>query len=217
MRYLMHRNALLTIVKNYEEDVAQRVLPLALFLAIRRAVRCSGVSKESFYMWSDVENRLEQGDPSAQKDLLDCLNHLVAVEDVLQSLPHTLSKRREIQSRRKVSDREILGLFEDPLRPIVEDADYIAKEIEFLQLLELDRLFQLDDYQHWTRALPADLQLKVTRLKDELKGMQWLEGQAAGHPPRVPKGRVGNFLMLCRSLGLRSALGHSLKKLSRGF
>jgi hypothetical protein len=217
MRYLMHRNALLTIVKNYEEAAVRRLLPLALILAIKRAVRCSGVSRESFYIWSDVENRLEQGDRTAQTNLMDSLNHLVAVEDVLRSLPDILAKRKQIQDRRKVSDKELLGLFEDPLRPIVEDPEYISDEIDLLQRLNLDCLFELDDYRHLTEGLPEQLQLRTARLKKELKGIQWIGGQSVCHPPSSRQGRIVGFLTLWKSLGLRNAVSYSLKKLSRGF
>ena len=52
-RYLIHRNALLTIFKNYDEENFRKILPLALVLAVKRAVHFSGVRKESFYLWSD--------------------------------------------------------------------------------------------------------------------------------------------------------------------
>ena len=217
MRYLMHRNALLTIIKNYEEDTVRRLLPLALILAVKRAVRCSGVSKESFYLWSEVENRLEQGDRTAQTELLDSLNHLVAVEDVLQSLPETLAKRKLVQESRKMTDQELLALFQDPLRPIVEDSEYIADEIEHLKAMKLEGLFDLADYEGLTEALPEKLHIKTARLKRELKGLQWLSGQATGHPPKPRGGRLGSFLDLWSDVGLRSALGYSLKKWRRGF
>ncbi len=156
MRYLMHRNALLTIIKNYEEESLRRILPLAIVMALKRAVRCSGVQKEAFYLWS----KLRKTAPDSES-LEDALNHLVAVEDVLESLPKTLSKRSRIQALRKCGDEEILDLFEDPLRPIVEDPEYIGQEVEYLRLLHLDELFPLGDYQKLTKGLDDALRIKV--------------------------------------------------------
>ena len=118
-RYLMHRNALLTIFKNYEEENFRKIVPLALLLSVKRAVHFSGVRKESFYLWSETRHKLEEGDAAARSQLLDSLNHLVAVDDVLQSLPRLLEKRRRVQALRRRSDREIMELFGDPLRRIV--------------------------------------------------------------------------------------------------
>ena len=86
-RYLMHRNALLTIFKNYDEENFRKILPLALVLSVKRAVHFSGVRKESFYLWSETRHKLDEGDETARSQLLDSLNHLVAVDDVLQALP----------------------------------------------------------------------------------------------------------------------------------
>ena len=59
-RYLIHRNALLTIFKNYEEENFRKIVPLALILAMKRAVHFSGVRKESFYLWSETRHKLAE-------------------------------------------------------------------------------------------------------------------------------------------------------------
>jgi len=208
VRYLMHRNALLTIIKNYEEDSFRRILPLALIMAIKRAVRCSGVRKESFHFWSE-----QQENRPASDQLQDALIHLVAVEDVLDSLPETLSKRKRIQALRKRSDAEILNLFEDPLRAIVDDPEYIEQEIRYLKLLRLDELFPVDEYQESTAGLDDQLSIKVAQLREELTALQWQELHALSHPGSV---RQSGFLQLWRSVGFRKALNYSLQKIRRG-
>ena len=59
-RYLIHRNALLTIFKNYEEENFRKIVPLAFLLSVKRAVHFSGVRKESFYLWSETRHKLEE-------------------------------------------------------------------------------------------------------------------------------------------------------------
>ena len=70
-RYLMHRNALLTIFKNYDEENFRKIVPLALVLSVKRAVHFSGVRKESFYLWSETRHKLDEGDETARSQLLD--------------------------------------------------------------------------------------------------------------------------------------------------
>ena len=121
MRYLMHRNALLTVGKNYEDETFRKIFPLAVVLAIKRVVLFSGVEKDRFYLWARSHHRLNQSDASASFQILDALNHLVAVDDVLENLPALLRKRAAVQALRRRPDAEIFSLFVDPFRRI---ADY---------------------------------------------------------------------------------------------
>ena len=203
-RYLMHRNALLTIFKNYEEENFRKIVPLALVLAVKRAVHFSGVSKESFYLWSETRHKLEEGDATARFQFLDSLNHLVAVDDVLQSLPRVLEKRRRVQALRRRSDREIMELFGDPLRRIVEDPEYVKEELELLQLLGLGSLLDLGPGADVPESLPGSLREKIRLLEKELNALRWLGAQAGLHPPDPP-GLATRFLRTARREGFKVA------------
>ncbi len=203
LRYLMHRNALLTVIKNYEDANLQAILPLAVVMAVKRAVRLSGVRRESFYLWAESEMRSEAADPVFRTDLEDALNHLVAIDDVLGALPDLMRKRQRIQALRKRPDREIVALFGDPLRPIVEDPDYIENEAGMLQALGLDRLFDVDRYRADALRYADRNSERIRTLRDELKRLQWTALFAAQHPPRPkPGGRLRRFLDSWRSRGL---------------
>ncbi len=52
-RFLMHRNALMTIIKNYDDDNLRKILPLALTLAVKRALLFMNIDKKGFYFWED--------------------------------------------------------------------------------------------------------------------------------------------------------------------
>jgi hypothetical protein len=183
MRYLMHRNALLTILKNYEEETFQKVFPLAVLLAIRRAVRCSGVHKRSFYLWEESQARVKSRDLAAQQEWLDALNHLVALDDVLESLADWLQRRRQIQALRKRPDSEILALFEDPFRSIVEDPGYSFSESACLQLAGLTSLFGVQTKEELWRGFPKQLRQHIESLKDELTALEYQGVQALLRPP----------------------------------
>ena len=213
-RYLMHRNALLTIMKNYEEENFRKILPLAILLALKRAVRSSGVRKESFYLWSQARHRLRAEDPAMQAQLIDALNHLVALDDALQLLPQTLEKRRQIKACRRRSDAEIAALFGDPLRAIVEDPLYIKEELEYLEMVDLGKLFNLADSAASLETLPAELREKVRTQESELKALQWLGTQALLHPP-APESKIRRFFSSWRTQGFRVACRRLVEYVSR--
>ncbi|RPJ82531.1 MAG: glycosyltransferase, partial [Acidobacteria bacterium] len=181
MRYLMHRNALLTVFKNYEEENFRKIFPLAIVLAVKRAVLFSGVERERFYLWGRSRQRLEDSDPSACVQILDALNHLVAVDDVLDRLPVLLEKRARIQALRKRPDAEIFPFFVDPFRQIVENSPYLTVERSHLESLALTELFK----PLACPAAPSDrvsgFRDKVAELRRELGALQSLESQAVLH------------------------------------
>ena len=189
-RYLMHRNALLTIFKNYEEENFRKILPLALVLSIKRAVHFSGVRKESFYLWSETRHKLEEGDETARSRLLDSLNHLVALDDVLQSLPRLLEKRRRVQALRRRSDQEIMKLFGDPLRRIVEDPEYVSEELEFLESLDLGSLLDLGPSAAALDPLPKSLREKIRTLERVTQCHALAECSCRSAPSRSSRPRL---------------------------
>ena len=213
-RYLMHRNALLTILKNYEEENFRKILPLAIVLTLKRAIRSSGVRKESFYLWSQTRDRLEAGDPTIQAELMDGLNHLVALDDALQMLPQILEKRRGIEERRQREDSEICALFGDPLRTIVQDSVYMKEELEYLEMVDLGTLFDLSDSATKLKTLPQELREKVRTQESELKALQWLGTQALLHPP-APTGKIRRFFSSWRTHGFQVAFRQLLEYVSR--
>ena len=213
-RYLMHRNALLTIMKNYEEENFRKVLPLAILLALKRSVRSSGVKKESFYLWSQTRHRLRAEDPTMQAQLIDSLNHLVALDDALQLLPRTLEKRRQIKALRRRSDAQIATLFGDPFRAIVEDPLYLKEELEYLEMVDLGSLFDLSDSAATLETLPSELREKVRTLESELKALQWLGTQALLRPP-APESRIQRFFSSWRTQGFQVACRRLVEYLNR--
>ena len=213
-RYLMHRNALLTIMKNYEEENFRKILPLAILLALKRSVRSSGVRKESFYLWSQTRHRLRAEDSTLQAQLIDALNHLVALDDALQLLPQTLEKRRQIKAFRRRSDAEITTLFGDPFRAIVEDPLYLKEELEYLEMVNLDALFDLSDSAATLETLPSELREKIRTQEAELKALQWLGTQALLRPPG-PESKIQRFFSAWRTQGFQVACRRLVEYVSR--
>ena len=216
IRYLMHRNALWTILKNYEEEIFRKILPLCLILAVKRATLFSGVDRDSFYLWAEAKEQIESGDLVARDQFLDALNHLVAVEDVLDSLPRILKKRRRVQSLRRRPDSEILDWFVDPLRPIVEHPFYIDEEIRYLERLGLSSLLDLSHNCSHRRALPDLWEEKIRKLRREILAWQWVGVRNCSHDCRPEAFRFRRVLHRVREQGLRAAWRGLLKRVESG-
>ncbi len=216
MRYLMHRNALLTILKNYDDNTVRKILPLAVVLAIKRAVLFSGVEKERFYLWAKTKDRLKAGDAQAHAQLMDSLNHLVSLDDVLESLPHVLAKRRKIQSLRQRSDAEIIKLFVDPLRPILENSTYLLQESRYLDLLDLGALFETSSRQPRVSSLAPAVEERLEALQSQLSAWKWLGIQALLHPPSSSGNKISLFLNSWRKEGLMTAWRRFMEYVNRG-
>ncbi len=219
MRYLMHRNALLAILKNYDDETVNRVFPMAILMAVRRAVRCSGVRKESFYLWEEAGRRLDSGDRSALSSNLDALNHLVAVDDTIEMLPGILEKRRVIQARRKTRDEDILALFGDPLRHIVEDAEYAESEAFLLECLGLSSLFDMKLHREQAASFASKIPESRENCRKELAALLWLGGYALMHPPDQvlkPRSRLRKFLSASREKGMAAAFALAWKSIKSG-
>lgn len=117
-RYLLERNALATIFKNYGDESLARALPGTVALAMLRGLHGEdtlpdyriGVSTEPI---DDVRLSALTG------------AHLAAVRDWGLALGELGVKRHWVQSNRSVDDRKVLPLFEQALLPNVPDPDYI--------------------------------------------------------------------------------------------
>ncbi len=131
-RLLFERNALLTIIKNYDEQHFQQVLPAALMLLCKRAVLEAGdlVKREDF----DLRKRSgEELFPRMEvpKSVMSCL---LAVSDIVDDLPHVFEKRARVQAMRRRDDAEILPLFRTPLS--ANFGDYYPYNLTFEQVMK---------------------------------------------------------------------------------
>lgn len=215
-RYLMHRNALLTILKNYQKETLERVFPLALLMAVRRAILFSGVERESFYLWDKTRAGLEASDPNVEFRVLDAFNQLVALDDVIRDLPRILERRRIIQESRKRSDREILQLFRDPFRVIVEDPDYRDSEASLLRWMGLEELFRrpLGTPED---AVIDDLEQRIRKLRSEISRLRFWGQKALDHPPDTQSAPgPSDFFRTWKREGLGMAWQRFVERVNRG-
>lgn len=110
--YLLERNALFTIYKNYDDDHLRDVLPAALTLTIGRSVVRGGDDPHMLEVSRSVAD-----EPSTAFVHKETLAGPFAVDAFLSQLDDLSETRRELQSTRRRSDAEILPLFRQPFLP----------------------------------------------------------------------------------------------------
>ncbi len=197
-RYLMHRNAMFTIIKNYQRDAFQRIVPVAFVQAIRRAVRFSGVDKTGFYFWEDSD--IPQ-DSASLRMWKDAINHLVALDDVIEQWPQLMKKRQAVQARRKRSDEEITTLFRDPFRRIFKDTSYEESEAEWIEGAGIARFFPGAASFACTEEFHKELKREIRELRRELSHLKSQTRRTEGTPAKT--GRIRKIANRLRILGSR--------------
>jgi len=135
-RFLMHRNALMTIIKNYDDDNLRKILPLALVLAVKRALLFMNIDKKGFYFWENQAPKT--GIPPKYEE--GCL-HLAALDDVFESFQDLERKREAVQKNRRRDDGELFKLFKDPFRNIMGYYEYLWAESSLFGKFSLEQIF----------------------------------------------------------------------------
>ncbi|WP_308281560.1 glycosyltransferase [Cellulomonas sp. PS-H5] len=120
--YLLERNALLSMYKNYDDESLARALPAAMALAVRRSLARADVDATSL----DLQ-RSPGGDDVGSLELPKmALTGTFAVDYLVEQLPTLLESRRELQAARRRSDRELFPLFRKALEPAYGMPSYLA-------------------------------------------------------------------------------------------
>lgn len=122
-RYLLERNALATIFKNYGDDLLARTLPGAVLLTMMRGLSDLG-DRDGL---PDLAITEVAEDIDADDFTIPAITaaHLAAMRDFGRDLPLLQAKRSAIQSMRLREDDEILPLFKKALRPNVDGREYL--------------------------------------------------------------------------------------------
>ncbi|MGH8897422.1 MAG: glycosyltransferase [Egibacteraceae bacterium] len=132
-RYLLERNALATVFKNYGDETLASVLPGTLILALSRGLRDLDAPLPD-YRITEVTSPIGDVTISALTGA-----HLAAVRDFALDLDKLRAKREWVQSRRVRPDRYALRLFEEALRPNVDGAEYLRIFQSVVEAFDLHR------------------------------------------------------------------------------
>ena len=119
--FLLDRNALLTIYKNFSDETLAAVLPGALALTARRSVVRGGMDPESLDLRRAAEDRSDTATVSRSG-----LAGLYALDSFTELLPSMTATRTELQQQRKRSEADLLPLLGDSLRSMQTDERTLA-------------------------------------------------------------------------------------------
>jgi GT2 family glycosyltransferase/glycosyltransferase involved in cell wall biosynthesis len=134
--YLRERNALFTIFKNYDEENLRRALPAALMLAIRRGVTLGGDDAHAL----DPQRAIGPRDDVRMEVDTHTAGSAFAIDGLVDALPGLAVSRTAIQTARRRSDQEILGLLRAPMSADIADpsfADGFAATVNGLKVKEI--------------------------------------------------------------------------------
>jgi GT2 family glycosyltransferase/glycosyltransferase involved in cell wall biosynthesis len=113
-RVLYKRNALFSVIKNYDEVNLGRVLPAILLGTVdglvETAVRRRRLPIDEFRITNPKRRRCP--DVRLEKEEVSTL---VAIHEVAEKLPQLMERRRFVQGQRKRSDEDVLRLFLAPM------------------------------------------------------------------------------------------------------
>jgi GT2 family glycosyltransferase/glycosyltransferase involved in cell wall biosynthesis len=140
VRKLLERNALVTIIKNYDDQNLQRILPAALLLILKRSLLDAGTTFDRH------EFDLRQRDSSSFEPTMAVpkimLSYIAALSDVIDDWPRLWAQRASIQARRKRLDTAILPLFQQPFAVIDLDLSLHLFQETMTETFNLRSLFE---------------------------------------------------------------------------
>jgi len=120
--YLLERNALLSMYKNLDDVSLAKALPAAMALAVRRSIARTGTDASVL----DLQ-RSPGGDDIATVEIDKmALTGPYAIDYFVEQLPGLVESRRDLQSRRRRSDRQLFPLFRHAIEPAYGFVDYLS-------------------------------------------------------------------------------------------
>jgi GT2 family glycosyltransferase len=137
--FLLERNALFTIFKNYGEENLHRALAGALMLAVRRGAIRGGDDTRAVDPQRGAAAS-EAGDDDRIAAETRTLAPAYAIDAFVQALPELTAVRRGLQAARRRADHEITRLFRLPLFPNISDPAFGASFSATVDALGIDQI-----------------------------------------------------------------------------
>lgn len=135
--YLLERNALYSMIKNYDDQTLLRVLPGAMALAVRRGVARGNTD-------TSVLDLARGAGGEDENDLLvskRALAPVFAIDTLVSELPALLADRERVQAARRRSDRDLFPLFRQALEPAEGDPGYLEGYRAVVEALGIEEHF----------------------------------------------------------------------------
>jgi GT2 family glycosyltransferase/glycosyltransferase involved in cell wall biosynthesis len=132
--YLLERNALLMMYKNYDDASLARTLAPAMALAVRRSLARTGTDATSL----DLQRSPGGDDVGTLTVDKMAMTGAYAIDYFVEQLPSLLESREEIQATRRRSDRDLLPLFRETIEPAYGIPSYLAAHEVLVRAFGID-------------------------------------------------------------------------------
>lgn len=135
--YLLERNALLSMYKNYEAETLARTLPAAMALSVRRSVARSGLDARML----DLQVR-PGGDRDEDVTVPKmALTGPLGIDYFVEQLPSLIPDRTDLQRRRRRSDVDLFPLFRQAIEPAYPFPSYLEAHELLLEAFGVQEIF----------------------------------------------------------------------------
>ncbi|MGH3495390.1 MAG: glycosyltransferase family 2 protein, partial [Sciscionella sp.] len=134
--YLLERNALAALYKNFSDETLARALPAALALTVRRATARGELDPRQL----DITPRT--GDEPATVEMpRTALAGMLAIDQLVDMLPALADSRAQIQSSRTRTDADLRPLMRKAIEPAYPLPGYLAAHQILLDVFGIDEIF----------------------------------------------------------------------------
>ncbi len=135
--YLLERNALMSMYKNLDDESLARALPAAMALAVRRSV----ARTETDTSVLDLQ-RSPGGDEQETVEVPKmALTGPWAIDYLVEHLETLARDRKDLQARRRRTDRELFPLFRHAIEPAYGYPSYLTAHRQLVEAFGIDRHF----------------------------------------------------------------------------
>lgn len=139
--YLLERNALATLYKNFSDETLAAVLPAALALTIRRATARGELDPAQL----EIVNR--PADPASEVDTVaiprTTLAGVLAVDQFVELLPSLAKSRKAVQASRVRSDADLIPLMRKAMEPAFPLPRYLAAHDLLVDVFGIEDVFDV--------------------------------------------------------------------------
>ncbi len=135
--YLLERNALMSMYKNYSDETLAKVFPAAMALSVRRSLARGGDDATVL----DLQ-RSAGGDEQEKQEVSKLsLTGPYAIDYFVEQLPSLQQDRAKLQNDRKRSDSELMPLFRQAMEPAFGDPAYLAAYRALVEAFDIEAAF----------------------------------------------------------------------------
>jgi GT2 family glycosyltransferase/glycosyltransferase involved in cell wall biosynthesis len=137
--YLLERNALATLYKNFSDETLAGVLPAAIALTVRRATARGELDPTQL----EIVNRPAAPEPDTVAVPRTTLAGVLAVDQFVELLPSLAKSRKAEQAARVRSDADLIPLMRKAMEPAFPLPRYLAAHEVLVDVFGIEEVFDV--------------------------------------------------------------------------